>query len=102
MAPVVSPRRRRTLPLALALLALGGSLASCSHQRGDQLRLGAGIALTGNAGLLGQDARTGLDLARQQFAKQAPGLELQLEDTGSDETGATVAFRRLKIGRAHV
>ena len=92
------PRQPRTLALglwALALMALGGVLGSCSRQRGDELRLGAGIALTGNAGLFGQDARTGLDLARQQFASQDPALQLQLEDTGSDEAGATVAFRRL-------
>ncbi len=90
------PRQPRTLALGLgALLAAGGVVSSCSGQRGNQLRLGAGIALTGNAGLLGQDARTGLDLARGQFSGQAPGLELQLEDTGSDEAGATVAFRRL-------
>jgi branched-chain amino acid transport system substrate-binding protein len=95
MAPVHTPRPLRPLPLALALVALAGALVSCGRQRSDQLRLGAGIALTGNAGLLGQDARTGLELARQQFAGQAPKLELQLEDTGSDEAGATVAFRRL-------
>ena len=96
MASQQPPRRLRSLPLALAVVALGGVLASCSTNRGDQqLRLGAGVALTGNGGLLGQDARTGLDLARQQFAGKQPGLELQLEDTGSDEAGATVAFRRL-------
>ena len=95
MAPQQPHRPLRSLPLALAVVALGGVLASCSSNRSDQLRLGAGIALTGNGGLLGQDARTGLDLARQQFAAKQPGLELQLEDTGSDEPGATVAFRRL-------
>ncbi|MCP9775024.1 ABC transporter substrate-binding protein [Cyanobium sp. WAJ14-Wanaka] len=85
----------RRVQKALALVGLGAALASCSSNRSDQLRLGAGIALTGNAGLLGQDARTGLDLAKLQFAQLQPRLELELEDTGSDEVGATVAFRRL-------
>ena len=87
------PHARR-LTTAFALMGLGGLLAACGGGS-DGLLIGGGIALTGNAGLLGQDARTGLELAQKEFGNQKPHLKLRLEDTGSDETGATLAFRRL-------
>jgi branched-chain amino acid transport system substrate-binding protein len=86
-------------PGALALALAGASLvllaAGCSRQHSDTFSLGAGLALTGNASLLGQDSRIGLELAQQQFGQLSPQLKLVLEDTGSDEAGATLAFRRL-------
>jgi branched-chain amino acid transport system substrate-binding protein len=97
-APASASRRatalRRIAP-GLALVGLCGLLAGCSGNRSDALVLGGGIALTGNAGLLGQDARTGLELAQKEYGTQQPRLQLKLEDTGSDEAGATMAFRRL-------
>ena len=86
---------KRWITVALAPLAAAALLTSCSRSSGDQLQVGGAIALTGNAGLLGQDARTGLELAQQHFGKQAPQLKLVIEDTGSDEASATLAFRRL-------
>lgn len=80
---------------SLALIGLCGLLAGCAATPSNTLVIGGGIALTGNAGLLGQDARTGLELAQEQFGAQPPHLTLKLEDTGSDEAGATLAFRRL-------
>ena len=90
-------RRRIATVTASALIALSAAalLASCSRSSGDRLDVGGGIALTGNAGLLGQDARTGLELAQQHYGTQSPQLNLVLEDTGSDEASATLAFRRL-------
>jgi len=80
---------------AAAALAIAG-LSGCSSRPSDVLEVGGAIALSGNASLLGQDARTGLELAQQHFnQQQQPTLKLVLEDTGSDETSATLAFRRL-------
>jgi branched-chain amino acid transport system substrate-binding protein len=86
---------KRWFTNGLTPLAAAALLASCSSSSSDRLEVGGGIALTGNAGLLGQDARTGLELAQQHFGKEAPQLKLVLEDTGSDEASATLAFRRL-------
>lgn len=89
-------RSRIAVIAASAAAALAASLlASCSRSSGDHLEIGGGIALTGNAGLLGQDARNGLELAQQHFGNQSPQLKLVIEDTGSDEASATLAFRRL-------
>ena len=66
---------KRWITVALAPLAAAALLTSCSRSSGDQLQVGGAIALTGNAGLLGQDARTGLELAQQHFGKQAPPLK---------------------------
>ena len=90
--------RQRLALVAASLMAAGAVTSGCSPNStsgSGPLRLGGGIALTGNAGLLGQDARAGLELAQQHFGHQTPKLQLQLEDTGSDEAGATQAFRRL-------
>jgi branched-chain amino acid transport system substrate-binding protein len=88
--------KTRALALALAAAAL---LAGCSRPGSSPastaLTLGGGLALTGNASLLGQDLRLGLELAQEHFGAQNPRLQLLLEDTGSDEAGATQAFRRL-------
>ena len=89
-----SPTLRRSL-LALAGTALVLLSSSCARPRSNTLKLGAGLALTGNASLLGQDARVGLELAQQHYGPLDPQLKLVLEDTGSDESGATLAFRRL-------
>jgi len=85
--------RQRPILDAACVIAL--ALAGCSRQPSDVLKLGSAIALTGNASLLGQDARTGLEIAERHFSEQQPNLKLVLEDTGSDETSATLAFRRL-------
>ena len=62
------------------------------------LTLGAAIALTGNANLYGQDQRLGLQLAerwaRQSGNSQRP-VQLQLEDSASDEPSAIAAFNLL-------
>ena len=84
--------------LALSLVAVLGMATGCSRPgepKGGSLTLGGGIALSGNAGLLGQDARIGLEIAQEHYGARQPQLKLKLEDTGSDEAGATVAFRRL-------
>ena len=86
--------RRRTL-LAMTSASLLLVASSCSQPRSNSLKLGAGLALTGNASLLGQDARIGLELAQEHYGPLNPKLQLVLEDTGSDEAGATLAFRRL-------
>lgn len=67
------------------------------------LKLGAVIALTGNANLYGQDQRLGIALAQQWFngrsrpksPDSATPLTLQLEDGGSDEATAIAAFNLL-------
>ena len=90
--------RRRLRPWLIGVLgslAAGTTLVSCSRQPSDVLQLGGAIALTGNASLLGQDARTGLEIAQQHYGQQQPQLKLVIEDTGSDEASATQAFRRL-------
>jgi branched-chain amino acid transport system substrate-binding protein len=84
--------------LALSLVAVLGMATGCSRPgepKGGSLTLGGGIALSGNAGLLGQDARIGLEIAQEHYGARQPQLKLKLEDTGSDEAGATLAFRRL-------
>lgn len=59
------------------------------------LPIGAAIALTGNASVIGQDQRIGLELAQRHFAGKGPAVSLLLEDGGSDEATATNAFRGL-------
>ena len=59
------------------------------------LPIGAVIALTGNASVIGQDQRIGLELAQRHFAGKEPAVSLLLEDGGSDEATATNAFRGL-------
>ena len=61
------------------------------------LTVGAAIALTGNANLYGQDQRLGLHLA-ERWARQSSPLrpvQLQLEDSASDEPSAIAAFNLL-------
>ena len=93
-----SPRRSGLALLSLALLA--PLLGACTGSRGGggataALPIGAVIALTGNASVIGQDQRTGLELARAHFQAGRPALELSIEDGGSDEATATNAFRSL-------
>ncbi|MEB3332592.1 MAG: ABC transporter substrate-binding protein [Synechococcaceae cyanobacterium] len=85
---------RHTLLLSTLLIA-ALAISACSPPRSNKLTLGAAVALTGNAALFGQDARIGLDLAEEVYEDKAPRLKLEIEDTGSDEAGATQAFRRL-------
>jgi branched-chain amino acid transport system substrate-binding protein len=63
------------------------------------LTIGAVIALTGNASVIGQDQRLGLELARDHFQGnvqgKGPALKLTIQDGGSDEATATNAFRSL-------
>jgi branched-chain amino acid transport system substrate-binding protein len=61
------------------------------------LKLGAALALTGNANLYGQDQRMGISLARQWFQpKPHPRrVDFQLEDGASDEASAIAAFNLL-------
>lgn len=86
------------LSSALLLPLLG---ACANARRGDTaggkgpLPIGAAIALTGNASVIGQDQRLGLELARDHFQGDGPALELTIEDGGSDEGTATNAFRSL-------
>lgn len=94
---------RASAPGLLPSVLLASLLAACSGPRatngaGDAngaLRIGAVIALTGNASVIGQDQRIGLELARDRFAAGTPALALNLEDGGSDEGTATNAFRSL-------
>ncbi|MCH9713536.1 MAG: ABC transporter substrate-binding protein [Cyanobacteria bacterium] len=78
------------------LMPLGGCQPSRPSGAGKpSLTLGAVIALTGNASLIGQDQRLGLELAQQEYGGRQPALNLRLEDGGSDEQTATLALRRL-------
>jgi len=72
----------------------GGSGAGTPGAAGP-LPIGATIALTGNASVIGQDQRIGLELARDHFRGTGPAVELRIEDGGSDEGTATNAFRSL-------
>ncbi|MEN9540785.1 MAG: hypothetical protein RLZZ459_876 [Cyanobacteriota bacterium] len=82
--------------LVAALLAACGSRPQTGGAGGNgALPVGAVIALTGNASVIGQDQRIGLELARAQFAAGSPQLDLRIEDGGSDEATATNAFRSL-------
>ena len=95
----------RSAPFYFTALALGLSgacaiLAGCQQasrptSSNKTLTLGAVVALTGNASLIGQDQRVGLELAESEFGGRTPALSLRLEDGGSDEQTATTAFRRL-------
>ena len=102
----LSARRRGSTRLAaalagvLALLALLGRSsdpAAKSVPANAPLRLGAALALTGNANLYGQDQRMGVGLARRWFeAKPHPRqVDFQLEDGASDEPSAIAAFNLL-------
>jgi len=100
-----TPRRR----LRSLLLVAGLLLAGCSASRSDKpidlakgVPVGAVLALTGNAGVYGQDQKIGLALALEQ-RNRAGGingrpLQLLVEDSGSDEPGANAAFT-LQINR---
>ena len=94
---------QRALPALLTTVLLAPSLSACSPRAGNQggatgqgpLPIGAAIALTGNASVIGQDQRIGLELAQAHFSAQGPALALTIEDAGSDEATATNAFRSL-------
>ena len=102
----------RRLGLLLASLIAGGSLLSgCS--RGDQVaggpvdlrdgvRVGAVLALSGNANVYGQDQRVGLNLALAAIngsgGINGTPLRLAIEDSGSDDPGANAAMT-LQINR---
>jgi len=102
----------RRLGLLLASLIAGGSLLSgCS--RGDQVaggpvdlrdgvRVGAVLALSGNANVYGQDQRVGLNLALAAVngggGINGTPLRLAIEDSGSDDPGANAAMT-LQINR---
>jgi branched-chain amino acid transport system substrate-binding protein len=81
----------------LALLGRSSDPASKAVSSDGPLRLGAALALTGNANLYGQDQRMGIGLARQWFeAKPHPRrVDFQLEDGASDEPSAIAAFNLL-------
>ena len=83
--------------LLLPLLAACSSRQDADSAAG-ALPIGAVIALTGNASVIGQDQRIGLELAEAALATGAPALKLRLEDGGSDEGTATNAFRSLIAG----
>ena len=85
---------------ALALLAFLGRSSDPAAQPlspAAPLKLGAALALTGNANLYGQDQRMGISLARQWFQpKPHPRrVDFQLEDGASDEASAIAAFNLL-------
>ena len=85
---------------ALALLAWLGRSSDPAAQPlspSAPLKLGAALALTGNANLYGQDQRMGINLAQGWFQKQSHPrpVELQLEDGASDEPSAIAAFNLL-------
>ena len=97
----IPPGLRTTARLAsvLALPALVTACTSGARVSGTgELPIGAAIALTGNASVIGQDQRIGLELAQKHFSASNPKLKLLLEDGGSDEGTATNAFRTL-IGK---
>ena len=85
--------------LASSLVACGNSGRENSSGSKGPLPIGAAIALTGNASVIGQDQRIGLELARDyfqgNFQSKGPALELKIQDGGSDEATATNAFRSL-------
>lgn len=82
------------LGLAMLLVACGrGGTPAPGSSSG--LPIGAAIALTGNASVIGQDQRIGLELAQRHFSGKGPAVNLLLEDGGSDEATATNAFRSL-------
>jgi len=99
-------RSLRAASLLLSASLLASSLVACGNSARDDraggtgpLPIGAAIALTGNASVIGQDQRIGLELARDHFQGnfqgKGPALELTIEDGGSDEGTATNAFRSL-------
>ncbi|MFZ4567369.1 MAG: ABC transporter substrate-binding protein, partial [Prochlorococcaceae cyanobacterium] len=95
-------RSLRAASLLLSASLLAPSLVSCGNSGRDdraggtgQLPIGAAIALTGNASVIGQDQRLGLELARDHFQGNGPALKLTIQDGGSDEGTATNAFRSL-------
>ncbi|MEX0589415.1 MAG: ABC transporter substrate-binding protein [Cyanobium sp.] len=88
------------LPAAAGGLVLLLTLAGCqrsgpSNSGNASLTIGAVVALTGNASLIGQDQRIGLELAQQEYGARQPAISLRLEDGGSDEQTANLAIRRL-------
>jgi branched-chain amino acid transport system substrate-binding protein len=99
----ISQRGGRSL---MALAVVAPLLASCGPRPGGTgsggstgatapLTIGAAIALTGNASVIGQDQRIGLELAHAHYNGKGPELALKIEDGGSDEVTATNAFRSL-------
>jgi len=98
--PPIKPPSLPFTALAVGLVGACAVLVGCqpasrSPSGSPTLTLGAVVALTGNASLIGQDQRVGLELAEAEFGGRAPALTLRLEDGGSDEQTATTAFRRL-------
>jgi branched-chain amino acid transport system substrate-binding protein len=99
-------RRLRLWRLQPLLLASLVALAGCSPRNGAEGRgrvelsagvpVGAVLSLSGNANAYGQDQKLGLSLA-QEAINAAGGIagspvQLQLEDGGSDEAGASAAM----------
>ena len=101
-------RRGGRILLALALVTPlltscgsrpGGSGSSGTSGATGPLPIGAAITLTGNASVIGQDQRIGLELAHAHYEGKGPALALEIEDGGSDEATATNAFRSLINGQ---
>ncbi len=95
-----SARLAGAVAAALAVLAFLGRSNDPAAQRLNPeapLRLGAALALTGNANLYGQDQRMGIGLAKGWLQAQPHPrrVELQLEDGASDEPSAIAAFNLL-------
>jgi len=92
--------------ILMALTVVAPLLAACGSRPGGSgstdtsgapgpLAIGTAIALTGNASVIGQAQRIGLELAHAHYAGKGPALALKIQDGGSDEATATNAFRSL-------
>ena len=96
--------------ILMALTVVAPLLAACGSRPGGSgstdtsgapgpLPIGTAIALTGNASVIGQAQRIGLELAHAYYAGKGPALALKIQDGGSDEATATNAFRSLINGQ---
>jgi branched-chain amino acid transport system substrate-binding protein len=96
--------------ILMALTVVAPLLAACGSRPGGSgstdtsgtpgpLPIGTAIALTGNASVIGQAQRIGLELAHAHYAGKGPALALKIQDGGSDEATATNAFRSLINGQ---
>ena len=88
---IQAPHRSLRASLLLNAFLLASSIVACGNSGRDDwagstgpLPIGAAIAFIGNASVIGQDQRIGLELARDRFQGNGPALELTIQDGGSD------------------
>lgn len=81
------------LSVAIGSLALGTSLVA--HAAVSEVKVGVILPLTGDKATFGQESLNGLKLALEKAGKDAPQVQLKVEDTQGTPSGSAAAVNKL-------